>query len=237
MKMSRRSLPACALALGVTFGLVSGIGSDRAAAEQAATPAAAAKPTGYQVPDKFPVPIPDIKVRRPNTMMDPITPEARRKSIQSTLALSPFSAADLINLMAYKIPVKAGVSYEDVVAGMKSRANKINFKFVGVNALYKDVEAISGKPAPKVEVYSFCDAMVARELLDYSLEFVVFLPCRIALVEDADKKLWLVMQDWDVRWLDGAPNPNKLPNTLYQAAVKLRAGMEEIMQAGATGAF
>ncbi|QLP96420.1 MAG: hypothetical protein HZY79_02010 [Rhodoblastus sp.] len=74
-------------------------------------------------------------------------------------------------------------------------------------------------------------------LLDHSLEFVIFLPCRIALVEDADKKLWLVMLDWDVRWIDAAPNPNKVPDRLYEAAVKLRAGMEDIIRAGASGEF
>lgn len=197
-------------------------------------PAPAASPTR---PDKFPIPAPELKERRANTMMDPITPQARMKFIQSSLALSPFSVRDLINLMAYKTPVKPGVDYDDVVAAMKQRANKINFKFVGVNALYKDVEAITGKPSPRVEVYSFCDAMVARELLDHSLEFVIFLPCRIALVEDADKKLWLVMLDWDVRWIDAAPNPNKVPDRLYEAAVKLRAGMEDIIRAGASGEF
>ncbi|QLP96419.1 MAG: hypothetical protein HZY79_02005 [Rhodoblastus sp.] len=95
-------------------------------------PAPAASPTR---PDKFPIPAPELKERRANTMMDPITPQARMKFIQSSLALSPFSVRDLINLMAYKTPVKPGVDYDDVVAAMKQRANKINFKFVGVNAL------------------------------------------------------------------------------------------------------
>jgi len=213
-----------------------------AAAQTSAPPpppfvAPAAPAAAPAQPDKFQVPAPDLKERRANTMMDPITPQARMKFVQSSLALSPFSVRDLINLMAYKVPVKAGVDYDDVVAAMKQRANKINFKYVGVNALYKDVEAITGKPSPRVEVYSFCDAMVARELLDYSLEFVIFLPCRVALVEDADKKLWLTMLDWDVRWIDSAPNPNKVPDRLYDAAVKLRAGMEDIIRAGASGEF
>ena len=94
-----------------------------------------------------------------------------------------------------------------------------------------------GKPTPRVEVYSFCDAIVARELLDYSLEFVIFLPCRIAVVEDANGRIWLAMLDWDVSWIDTTPNPNRIPESLRQAASRLRQGMEQIIQAGASGAL
>lgn len=191
----------------------------------------------YALPDKYPVPAPTVKAVTPNTMMDPITPEARAKSLQGSLALLPLSVRDMINLMAYKVRAQPGVSFDDVVASMKQRANKINFKFVGVNAISKDVAAITGKPTPRVEVYNFCDAMVARELLDYSLEFVIFLPCRIAVVEDAKGQIWLVMLDWDVSWVETTPNPNRLPENLRQASAKLRKGMEDIIQAGASGAL
>ena len=142
---------------------------------------------------------------------------------------------DLINLLAYKVEAKPGLSYDDVVASMKARANKINFKFVGVNAIWKDVAATTGKPTPRVEIFNFCDANIARELLDYSLEFVIFLPCRIAVVEDAHQKIWLVMLDWDVRWVDDLPNPDRIPDSLRQGAIQLRQGLADIIQAGANG--
>lgn len=201
-------------------------------AQHSAAPAAP-----YTLPDKYPVPAPAVKPFTPNTMMDPITPEARTRSLQGSLALSPLSLRDMINLMAYKVEAKPGLSFDDVVASMKLRANKANFKFVGVNAISKDVAAITGKPTPRVEVYNFCDAIVARELLDYSLEFVIFLPCRIAVVEDANGRIWLAMLDWDVSWIDTTPNPNRIPESLRQAASRLRQVMEEIIQAGASGAL
>lgn len=188
-----------------------------------------------QTPEKYTAPAPGIKPFTPNTMMNEITPEARKRAMQSSFGLSPFSLRDLVNLVTYKLPAKPGLAYDDVVASLKQRANKLNFKLVGVNAIYKDVEAITGKPTPRVEVFNFCDALVAREVLDHSLEFIVFFPCRIAVVEDAQGKVWLVMLDWDVSWLDQAPNPNKLPDSLYQNARRIRQTLEEVMRAGANG--
>lgn len=186
-------------------------------------------------PDSYRFPAPEKRSFVPNTAMDPILPEARKRFLQSAMAANPLSLRDMINLFAYKLEAKPGVSYDDVVAAMKHKANKLNFKFVGVNSIYKDVAAITGKPTPRVEVYNFCDAIVARELLDYSLEFVVLLPCRIAVVEDARAKVWLMTLDWDVSWLDTSPNPDSIPPSLRASAVRLRKAIDDIMQAGADG--
>ncbi|MDV7391435.1 DUF302 domain-containing protein, partial [Arthrospira platensis SPKY1] len=121
----------------------------------------------------------------------------------------------------------------DVVDSMKIRANKINLKFVGANPLWKEVAAVTGKPTPRVEIFSFCDAPLVREMLDYSLEFVIFMPCRIAVVEDARAQIWMVMLDWNPDWLEDAPD--RLPETLRNSARKLRQDLEDIIQAGARG--
>jgi len=34
-------------------------------------------------------------------------------------------------------------------------------------------------------------------------ESIVYLPCRIAVMEDAQKNVWLLTLDWDTAWLDG----------------------------------
>ena len=44
-------------------------------------------------------------------------------------------------MMTVKYPVKKGLSFDDVVEAMKTKANEINFKFVGVNPLWRDVIA------------------------------------------------------------------------------------------------
>ena len=174
----------------------------------------------------------------PNTMRESISPEARANFIGSLMSINPFSMQEMIAMMAVKYPAKEGLGFDDVVEAMKVKANELNFKYVGVNPLWKDVIAISGKTdTPRVEFYSFCDAMVARELLDLSLEFAVFLPCRIAVVEDAYKKIWVLTLDWDVRWLDSSKNPNQISANLREKAIMIREAIDKIMRAGASGDF
>ncbi len=174
----------------------------------------------------------------PNTMRESISPEARANFISSLMAMNPFSMQEMIAMMAVKYPAKEGLSFEDVITSMKTKANELNFKYVGVSQLWKDVVAISGKQdTPRVEFLSFCDAMVARELLDLSLEFAIFLPCRIAVVEDAHKKVWILTLDWDVRWLDSSKNPNQISASLREKSIMVREAIDKIMRAGANGEF
>ncbi len=174
----------------------------------------------------------------PNTMRESISPEARANFISSMMAVNPFSMQEMVAMMAIKYPAKEGLSFEDVITSMKTKANELNFKYVGVSQLWKDVVAISGKQdTPRVEFLSFCDAMVARELLDLSLEFAIFLPCRIAVVEDANKKIWILTLDWDVRWLDSSKNPNQVSASLREKSIMVREAIDKIMRAGANGEF
>lgn len=174
----------------------------------------------------------------PNTMRDSISPEARASFITSMMAINPFSMQDMIAMMAVKYPAKEGLKFDEVVEAMKLKANELNFKYVGHNPMWKDIVAITGQTdTPRVEFFSFCDALVARELLDISLEFAVFLPCRVAVVEDANRKIWLLTLDWDVRWLDTSKNPNQMSAKLRDGAVKIREAIDKIMRAGASGDF
>ncbi len=175
----------------------------------------------------------------PNTVSGAISDEAKRNMYQSLMMLSPLSLRDMISIMADKMPVAEDVSFEDAVDSMKLRANEINFKFVGHSPLWLDVKAITGdEDTPRIEIFQFCDAVVARKILDYAPEFVVFLPCRIALIEDADRKLWVMTLDWDVNWLNLAQNPNSvLDEELKNDAIRIRDGMRYIMEGAATGDF
>jgi uncharacterized protein (DUF302 family) len=174
----------------------------------------------------------------PNTVQPSISPEARANAVSTMMAANPFALRDMIAMMVVKYPAKEGLSFDDVVEAMKVKANDLNFKYVGVNPLWKDIVAITGnKDTPRVEFYSFCDAMIARQILDYSLEFAAFLPCRIAVVEDANKKIWVMTLDWDVRWLDASKNPNKIPDQMRENSIKVRDAIDKIMRAGALGEF
>jgi len=119
---------------------------------------------------------------------------------------------------------------------MKLRANEVNFKFVGSSPLSKEIEALTDAPSPRIEIFRFCDALVARKILDYMPEFIVFLPCQIALIEDAEGQIWIMTMDWDISWLDFAQNPNShMSKDLRADAKRIRDDIRYIMEGAASG--
>ena len=197
-----------------------------------------------QVPDQLPVvTIPGFPTQTyqnwPKNKMSPgVSREAKKNAFQMAMAVSPLSMRDMISIMADKTPLAEDVSWDDAVEAMKLRANEVNFKFVGSSPLWKEIEAITEQPSAKVEIFRFCDAAVAREILDEVPEFIVFLPCRIALIEDGEGKLWVMTLDWDVKWLDFAQNPNShLSKHLREGATRIRESIAYIMEGAATGGF
>lgn len=196
------------------------------------------------VPDMLPIgripgfPTQTYKNMPKNTVSPGVSDEAKKNAFQTMMMISPLSMRDMLSIMAYKLPLEEGVTWEDAVDSMMIRANEVNFKFVGSAPMYKEIEALTGEPTPKLEIFRFCDALVARKILDYMPEFVIFLPCQIALVEDADGQLWVMTMDWDVSWLDFAQNPNShLSKELRADATRIREHIRYIMEGAATGDF
>jgi uncharacterized protein (DUF302 family) len=145
-------------------------------------------------------------------------------------------AREAINYSALKVKAKPGLSFDDVVESMMLRANQLNFKHVGTNPMWKDFRAVLGdENAPRIEVFSFCDIAVGRQLLKQIPEMIIYLPCRIAVMEDGDKNIWLLTIDWDVTWLDEAGSAMNLTPELRQMAMDVKNKMDSIMRAGANG--
>jgi uncharacterized protein (DUF302 family) len=179
----------------------------------------------------------ESKSFKANTMRESPSAKERARILNSKQGVSQLPLRELFNVLAYKTRARDGLSFDDVLASMKLRANKINLKLVGANPLWKEVTATTGQPTPRVEIFSFCDALLARELLDYSLESVVFMPCRIAVLEDADKNIWLVTLNWDIDWLDSKTRTDPMPEHLRRGIQHLLNGVHEIIRAGAAGDF
>lgn len=197
-----------------------------------------------QVPDQLPVakipgfPTQSYQYWPKNTVSKNISREAKMNAFQTAMAMNPLSLRNMVSMMADKMPVSGDVSWNDAIEAMKLRANEVNLKFVGSSALWKEIEAVTEQPSARVEIFRFCDAAVARKILDEVPEFIVFLPCKIALVEDADGKLWVMTLDWDVSWMDFAQNPNShLAKDLRADAKKIRENIRYIMEGAATGEF
>jgi uncharacterized protein (DUF302 family) len=178
--------------------------------------------------------------KRPYEMSRAVGPEekaALMKQIMPMMGMvKSMDVKDVMNLMAIKYPVKKGLSFDDVKTSMELSANKLNFKKVGESPMWKDIQAVLGDmEAPRMEVYHYCDIAAGREILKYAPEAIVYLPCRIAIMEDADKNLWVLTLDWNTSWLDSLSGKMGAPDKLMEYAKDIRDKMDVIMKAAANG--
>ena len=132
----------------------------------------------------------------------------------------------------YKVAIDRAVSMRDAAESLKLRANALNLQLVAELPMSKQVEAVTGKPQRTITIYQFCDAVLAKDLIDVDMDFAIFMPCRIALIEDAQGQGWLVMMDVSV---DDVAAQKRLPPDLKARIEKVRNALIEIMQASARG--
>jgi uncharacterized protein (DUF302 family) len=128
-----------------------------------------------------------------------------------------------------KMPLAEDVTADDAIDSMKLRANARNFKLVAHLPLYKELQAM-GIDSRRVEIFQFCDARIAHEMISHDIDFSAYLPCRITLIEDENGDTWLVTLDLDV-----IIRTANLPPDLMENAIVVRDTIREIMQAGANG--
>jgi uncharacterized protein (DUF302 family) len=149
--------------------------------------------------------------------------------------LMRMSLADAVNHFAVKYKAKPGLSYDKVVEAMKRRATALGMQLVGEQRL-----ASAGKDGvaagPRIEVYSFWDAALGTALIQASPEFVVFLPGRVAVLEDANRDVWVMSMDWNPEWALGYKDKLAISDTLWRGAVDLRERLDAILRAAADGA-
>ncbi len=219
---------------------------------QAADPAPAGNPYLTNVPASSGLTLPSLPSLlpsipkfpaqgvRPYEMSGVVPQETKAKLIKSMMPLMNMTTRmdlkDMMNLMTIKYKAKPGLTFEEVKASMELRANSLNFKKVGESAMWKDFQAVLGDmDAPRIEVYHYCDIAVGREMLKYSPESAVYMPCRFTIMEDADKNIWVMTLDWDTTWLDSVKGRMGTPDVLWDHAVIIRDKMDNIMKAAANG--
>jgi uncharacterized protein (DUF302 family) len=152
-------------------------------------------------------------------------------SVASLTALAGEAKAPSMSIAdtVLRMPVAEGVSLDDAIESMKLRANALNFKLVAHQPMHKELAAL-GVQSPRIEIFQFCDAGLALEMIEHDMNFVAYMPCRIAVLEDAKGKGWLLTANLD--FFIGAAS---LTPDLQKKAHKIRDTMKEIMTAGANG--
>ncbi|MFA5825288.1 MAG: DUF302 domain-containing protein [Gallionellaceae bacterium] len=151
--------------------------------------------------------------------------------MQPAIAADPKSEISYTNvkLQIARIQVQDSVSFDDAVESLKLRANQHNLKFVGVNQLYKEIEALSGKPTKRMEIFNFCDGLTAGKMLAADPLMIAFMPCRIALLEDTQGKRWVISMMMDIKLIQAMPADTR------KAAERVMAAMKDMMVAASKG--
>jgi uncharacterized protein (DUF302 family) len=143
---------------------------------------------------------------------------------------------DIMNYMTVKYQAKKGLSFDDIVESMKLRANQLNLKLVGHSPMIKDIQAVLGDTnTPRMEVFHFCDIAAGREVMKLVPEAIVYLPCRIAVMEDDKQNIWVLTLDWDMAWLDTINGSLGITPELAGMAKDMRDKMDNVMRAAAAG--
>ena len=151
-----------------------------------------------------------------------------KKQIE-TPAFEKVMAQQMIDNSIQRFQIAEDVSVEDAIDSMTLRANMLNFKLVADLPLSEQVEAM-GEEANYMRILAFCDALIAKKMVEYDIIFAGFLPCRIAVVEDTEGKGWIITMNMDMML-----HAVDLPEELQPLAQKVRDTIYSIVDAGVNG--
>lgn len=156
-------------------------------------------------------------------------------NVRAAEAKSPAPAPEIqmfdIAHSVLKIALADGITPEAAAQAMLSKAADINMKLVGQQNVGAEV-ASRGVKAPHLEIFQFCNPEDAIKMIEFNTIYAAYMPCRIAMVEDGEGKVWLQMLN-----LDMIIQAYALPPELQALALNVNGQMLDILTAGATGEF
>lgn len=128
-----------------------------------------------------------------------------------------------------KFKIEEDISVDDAIDSMMLRANNLNFKMVADLPLSEQVKSM-GEKSNYMRILAFCDALIAKKMVEHDIIFAGFLPCRIAVVEDSKGQAWIITMNMDMML-----HATELPPELQVLAKKVRDTIYSIVDAGVSG--
>jgi uncharacterized protein (DUF302 family) len=130
----------------------------------------------------------------------------------------------------YEVPVKEGVSYQDLIDSLKSISEGMNFVNPANFPIGEHMKLRGLDPQGIKDVRTFCNLSMGTEIILDHPEFLVFAPCRIAVYEK-NNQLYLGL-DRPTFDLQSVKNPTarakksaqELEDALIQLMEKARRG-------------
>ncbi len=127
--------------------------------------------------------------------------------------------------------LKKGVSIEDSINAMTSKASALNLKLVGRQQVSKELNS-RGIKTPHLEVLQYCDPVDAAKIVAQNITYAAYIPCQITLAEDNQGNAWLLMRNMDMM-IDN----EMVSADLAEIAIRINQAMLIVLTAGATGDF
>ena len=94
-----------------------------------------------------------------------------------------------------------------------------------------DHKVMPRKNGVYTQIRSYCSPTIADYFLNYSREFIGFMPCRIGIIEEPNGDIYLYTMKLDLMIHGG----KKLSPELLKLAKEVEAGMYGMLEAGAIG--
>jgi len=94
-----------------------------------------------------------------------------------------------------------------------------------------DHKVMPRKNGVYTQIRSYCSPTIADYFLNYSREFIGFMPCRIGIIEEPNGDIYLYTMNLDLMIHGG----KKLSPELEKLAKEVEAGMYGMLEAGAAG--
>ena len=139
---------------------------------------------------------------------------------------------DMARALVVKTPLEQKITPAQAIDAMKIRAKTLGIKFIESHTLISAAPSGNHSVKRMVEVLEFFDDKVTSQLLEYSPDFAVHLPCRIVVSTDKDGQAWLTTLDLGLL----AHGSAHLPPDVKNNALKLQDDLLRIISAGASGA-
>jgi uncharacterized protein (DUF302 family) len=132
----------------------------------------------------------------------------------------------------YEVPVKQGVSYQDLIDSLKSISEGMNFVNPANFPIGEHMKIRGVDPQGIKEVHSFCNLSMGTEIILDHPEFLVFAPCRIAVYEKKNQ-LYLGL-DRPTFDLKSVKNPSERAK---KSAQELEDALIQLMEKARRGDF
>ena len=114
-----------------------------------------------------------------------------------SLFITPIFAADKIpaidiGMTVVKVPITQK-SMDEAADYLKKQTQELGIEEITHNLLHKEYKRQGLANIRRTEIFQFCDAKVAKTLIEYDMNFAALIPCRVGLIEDEQGKAWFVM--------------------------------------------